>query len=208
MSCDLPYAPCWGGGCKEVTITKEELHEYLVEHGWPSDESLRSKRTPAQELLHHVTPDIEVANDYSIWGIDRQPRNIDRALVNRARFDICEKGLFNILEHRLGKEVAGAGDLMLVFSGPSLSRPDQMHRCACIVAGTCYSPKVWDAACLCFDDPAQVHSLAFQLPCWVRLASRDSLLTGQKITVDLNTSDQFILGLVQDMAEVEVLLAD
>lgn len=94
------------------------------------------------------------------------------------------EGVFNILEHRLGKEVADAGDLMLVFSSPSLSQHDRVHRCACIVAGIRYSP-MWEASCLCFGDPEQVLNLAFQLPRGVRLASRESLPTGQKTTVDL-----------------------
>lgn len=121
---------------------------------------------------------------------------------------MCERGLFNVLEHRLGKEIADSGKAMLLISGPSLADAGAMHRSLCFVSGTSYSPKVWEAAIMCFEDEDASKKTTLRLPCWVRLACRASLLAGHRTALDIKTSDEFIFGLVSRMSEMKVFTAD
>lgn len=128
-----PFRPSWGGGCRATPITNAELHQYLDKYGWPSDEVLRSRPNAEDNTGDNALRDVRASAGYDAWGISRQPRNIDRSMVDRAKFDLCEKGLFNIIEHRLGKAVADSAEAMLLASGPSLAEPGRVHKSCCIV---------------------------------------------------------------------------
>lgn len=200
-----PYVPSWGGGCQELPITKDEMHTHLLRHGWPTDEALRRRAAGGKSAAD--APDLTATPDYDIWGLSRYPRNVDRYMTDKHKFEICDKGLFNLLEHRLGKDKADAGDVMLVVSGPSATQPGQTHRCGCIIAGTCYSPKVWDAACVFFEDEEHKHHLELQVPCWVCLSTRKSLLSDSMTALEIITSDEFVLRLTNSMSRMEVAIA-
>lgn len=203
----IAYRPSWGGGCRATPVTKEELRKHIVEHKWPSDQYLQ-KRASEYKVAADEATDFERSSNYNVWGIGRWPRNINREQVDRLQFDICEKGLFNILEHRLGKRLADSGEVMLMISGSSTVVPGRKERSLCFVSGTCYSPKVWDATMVQFESEADAHVEEMVFPCWVRICTRECLVSKHFMVTDTRTSDEFIFGLTQHMSDMMAYLVN
>lgn len=202
-----PYMPSWGGGCSATPLTKFELHKHIRERGWPSDQDLLNLGSELKVACDEGD-DFSATAGYNLWGIGRLPRNVDRNMVDRVQFNLCEKGLFNVLETRIGKEVADSGRAMLMITGPSLAQPGRKERSMCLVSGTCYSPKVWDATCLQFESKDMATAPELQLPCWVRVGVRECLVSNRFMAIDMRTSDEFILDLTQRMLSMEVHLVN
>lgn len=190
-----------------MPITKEEAHRYLSKNGWPSDAVLRNRATQHPP----VAPDpneINVDDHFDVWGIGRKARNVNPIALDAAKFRICDKGLFNMLEHRLGKSKADSGNAMLMISGPSAQEAGRLVRVLCIVSGVCYSPKVWGATMCIFEDATTAHNLELNFPCWARLATRASRLSRHFMTLDMKTSDEFVRDLISSMTEMKAALVD
>lgn len=54
------------------------------------------------------------------------------------------------------------------------------------------------------EAPGAAEAQDLRLPCWAVIASRNSRLSRHMKAVDTKTSDEFILGLVQHMSEMEL----
>lgn len=201
-----PYKPSWGGGCSATLVSKMEMHKYVVDHGWPSDKDLQKRVMDYKVPLCEVT-DFGATSGFDLFGIGRWPRNVDRSTVNAQQFDLCDRGIFNVLEQRLGKQAADSGEVMLIVSGPSLVLSGRTERCVCLVSGTCYSPKVWGTNWLEFEDEALSTSAELNLPCWVRIGVRRCLVANASEAIDLRTSDEFIKALTSQMAWMTIHIA-
>lgn len=197
------YRPVWGGGCHATPITKEELHQFIEQEGWPKDEDVNDKSMAEVRVEADTGVDFEMCSGYNLWGIGRQARNVDRSRTRcPGAFPVIEKGLFNFIA-MLGREAADAGGIMLMVAGPSLEE-GHFFRSVCLLTGTCYNPQVWDATCLEFEQVGDEASEQLTLPCHVKIATRPCLANASFTAIGTQTSDEWISNLVEKLGAMQL----
>lgn len=182
----VEYRPIWGGGCAATPITKEELHGFVKEAGWPTDEEvgdLRAQTTTAQ-MTEPV--DFSSARSFDLWGVTRAARNVARTDANKTQFSCIERGFLNFLDD-LGKSTVEAGDLMIALSGPNSEAPGTFRHFAALVTGLSLSRKVFEVTLLDFAQGLDAHSPRLPLPCKVVVASRPCRVSSNFQGIDCRT---------------------
>ena len=200
-----PYRVVWGGGCASTPFTKEEMHFFVTEFGWPSAQRVQDADNSESRVPPVVDIDFDAQADFDLWGRLRPPRNADRqAYHTPLAFELVEKGVFSFLES-LTRPIADAGDTMLLFQGPSTEAPERLVRKVAIISGTCYAPKVFEVAQQRFRDPAHTNIDVLPFPCKVVMESRRCLVTPAYVAFHTQTSDEFIDECLRCMSEIHLL---
>lgn len=202
----VPYKLMWGGGCPSTPLTTEEFWAWHQQFGWPSDAEVFDEMGP--EVL--VPPDKAQVFDssYRLWGVGRAARNINRATVpSVAQFGVVESGLLNFMES-LTKPVADAGDVLIIIEGEKLAAEMPAPvRCAALLTGTSYSPKVFDVT-PCNSQHGERFFLANTgFPFLVKIASEPCRAAQKFEGISFQTSDEFVLALVTHFSTMSLYKA-
>lgn len=199
------YKLMWGGGCSITPLTAEEFWSWHQQFGWPSDAEVFDEG--GDEIL--VKPDKEQTFNerFPLWGVGRAARNIDRATTpSPAQFNVIESGLNNFVQS-LTKPVADSGAVMVIIEGPSLSASGAPMRCASLVTGTSYSPKVFDITPCEAEIGGRFHPVSLAMPYLVTITSGPCRAAPGFVGIGYETSDEFILALVRNFSSMVLFRA-
>eukprot|EP00959_Pyramimonas_sp_CCMP1952_P463484 9485016-Pyramimonas_sp.AAC.1 len=152
------YALCWGGGCHATPFTPNELRDYIIECGWPSEEEALDGTHAERGVPADSTTDFEAVEYCDPWGVSRSARNAyrDGSRVPAA-FDIIEKSMFNYLVSiGTGRDASDAADVMLIVEGPAVK--GDTKRYVAMVTDITFSPHVFEVTDHVFEDSANLRS--------------------------------------------------
>lgn len=138
----MPYTPVWGGGVSACPISAAELWRAHLEHGWPKDDEVYS----ASDFHVKCDGEADFSNcaSFDLWGCTRSAFGVCRATLPHAKaWEMTHRGLCNFLEH-MPRAAADAGDVLIMVEGELREVPGKCERQLAIIAGTCWSPKVFD----------------------------------------------------------------
>jgi hypothetical protein len=199
------YRPSWGGGCNATPFTKHELHQHIAEFGWPRNSQVRDDDCEETRAARDSTSDFHAASQYNLWGIGRWAHNVDRSSVKSSvQFDIVHRGLFGFIEHHVGKAASDEADVMVIVSGKSVFNNRHCVRVAGLITGTCYCPKVFDVTRLRFEHDSDSTSVDLQLPCFLKIGERNSLISDNFEVNSVQTSDEFVYDLTESMVDMQL----
>lgn len=165
-----PYVPVWGGGTRGSPISAAELAAHHKESGWPKDDQV------FDESAFHIAPDssidFQASASFNLWGCSRSALGICwAALPRQADFDLVHKGLCNFIDFVPRKD-AESGSLMVMVEGRLRADGATLGREIVVIAGTTWSPKVFDVALCQFDCSENERSLVLETPFLCCLSSR------------------------------------
>ena len=136
------YESSWGCGSRATPVAPEEFHAHIREYGWPSVEEVRDGGDGEAAVQPNDHTDFDAATRFSLFGIGREPRNLDRTGIGSpGQFNIIEKGFHNWLEFKIGKNLADSGTVMVMAHGPSAKRPGEYDSSVVQVSGVFYAPR-------------------------------------------------------------------
>lgn len=159
-----PYKPIWGGGCRGCPVSALELCIYHNEHGWPRDAEV------FDTTAFHATPDqskdFRACAGFDLWGCHRSASTVcKRALARSVDYETVHRGLCDYLS-RMPKDKAESSMVAIMVEGKPRSGGGRIAREIGIIAGTCWSPKVFDIALCHFgcveDATSDVIALPFE----------------------------------------------
>ena len=198
-----PYRLMWGGGCRASPVAKEELHDEVQRHGWPTYAEVVDPGGAQFKILAETGVDFEASATFNLWGLGRAARNVRTTPEERSKFEMIEKGIFSWLEH-LGREVADRGDLMIMVVGDHIGRVGQIFRMAAIVSGVTYNPKIFEVTWLAFEEEGLSSAIQLTFPFKVYVADRPCKISPHFQTIEAATSDEFIAKLFDKMANIRL----
>lgn len=200
-----PYQLMWGGGCPSTPITTDEFWAWHQEFGWPTDAEVFDDMSA--DFFEGLPMEQEFDTRHLVWGIGRAARNINRASVpSEPQFNLVEVGLLNFLDS-LTKPVADSGEVLIIIAGAMLEGGAQV-RYSAMITGTCYSPKVFDVTPCEFVDGQECATAEEGLPFDVRIVSRPCRAAPNFQSIGYETADEFILSLVQRLANMVLYKAE
>ena len=170
------YESSWGSGSRAAPVAPEEFHAHIREYGWPSVEEVRDGGDGEAAVQANDHTDFDAATRFSLFGIGREPRNLDRTGIGSpGQFNIIEKGFHNWLEFKIGKNLADSGTVMVMAHGPSAKRPGEYDSSVVQVSGVFYAPKVFDVTRNFFVDDRDRMAADVVHPFLVKIVTGNSL---------------------------------
>jgi hypothetical protein len=193
------YYPMWAGGNASTPVSAQELHRQWSVGGWPAWSRVHDSECMESSVESDTSIDFHAYSGTEVHGCGRWPRNIPRARVPNVRMHhFIECGVHNYLKS-LGDE-AVQGDIMLAIEGGTkLGARSRRMRRAFIVSGIIFSPCIFDVTCQHFVDPENITRESILPLAEVKIASRQCRISPLFKALDMATSDELILDLVNEL---------
>ena len=203
---EKPFHPQWCGGCRACPVSATELCEYFRANGWPTDAEVHHDKDEHVPCSREV--DWAQSQAYDLWGCHRRAMNICQTEVGGlASFAIVHKGLCNFAEH-LSRDVAESGAVLFIVEGKTSEDPPIVKRFVCTLAGTCWSPIVFDVVEHQFEDQRQSSAASLDFPCDVRVSCRPSRVSDRYECVAVETSAMLTRRIVASVSSAVLFQAD
>lgn len=180
------FRPHWGGGCLACPVSAKELCEEFRAHGWPTDAEVHREKSEYVPRSDGV--DWAASKHYDFAGCRRAAVNVCKAEAQgNTAFGLVHRGLCNFVEH-MPRDLAEGGTTLFLVEGATMASPTAVKRYVCLLAGTCWSPVVFDVVEHHFIDTTQGTAMQLNLPCTVCVSSRPSAVSDRFMSASVTTS--------------------
>lgn len=176
-----PYTPMWGGGTRASPISAFELYRFHREMGWPPDSAVY--KSTEFHTGREAPAGLAEASNFNLFGCCRNGIGLCRAqLAHAGNFDLAHKGLCNFLE-RIGRPAADGGQTMIMIEGCLREAPSELRRRIGVIAGVCWSPRMFEVAECKFENPE--HEAAVVLPAEFTCSIQSRAIRGEPLPYEL-----------------------
>jgi len=204
------YELSWGGGCYRSPLSAYDLWRHHQDVGWPSVESVIDRdggEAMAPGGSAEDSARCAAASAFALWALGCSARSVSMAKhgADVAKAKIIEKGLYNTMES-LTKEVADSGEVVWLLR--ATSQDEVVTSIVVQLVGTCYSPKVFDAARHSWLQAADEQASPLAFPCICVLRVRECKAVKHFEACDAQTSSEFVLELAIKFTAIELSRAE
>lgn len=194
-----PYTPLWAGGCRASPVSASELYNWHQRHGWPTDHEIYTKK---DARITASTMDFDQSSGFDCFGCLRGAHNICKTvLANTPGYDVAHNGMTNFLES-LDRREAESGTVLVVLEGLDATDGSATRWTPFLITGTCWSPKVFEAALNHFVVEEHARAARLDFPVDVAISVRASRLTERYRCIAEETSAHVVYELVRTFRQV------
>ena len=184
----------WGGGSASSPVSAVELWRHVKQHGMPSDDQVHGD-TRCFIDADTTTVDWRTYSGFNLHGCLRGALGVcSRSIAACPAFSLIHDGLENYLDF-LPRSLSCKGDILLVVEGKLKEPMGQIARRVFFITGTVWKPKVFDATLCDFVQDSDRTAPMLTLPCDVRIARRQSLVSAQYQCVATECSGALVMSL-------------